>query len=125
MAKEDSETKAQADGEVVGNPPNSPKFPAPVDGGTGKITADKASMSNPIPPVAVGSSARKATEVDGIDVDDSKDKDGNVKIHMAITIPKLKVGAQWYSLEKGKVYRVPPEVKRALLKRPGLLKPTF
>jgi hypothetical protein len=125
MAK-DSETTGQVpEGEVVGNPPNSPKYPAPQDGGDGKITADKASMSNPIPPTPVGKQGKAKDITDSVEVDESTDKDGNVKIHMATTIPKLNVGGQWYSLEKNHVYRVPPHVKKALLKRPGLLKPTY
>lgn len=122
----DSDTPGKLpEGEIVGNPPNSPKFPATgEDGGTGVISAKEASKSNPLPPVAAGRRENRAEAEEAMSVG-ATDKDGMVKVHMAVTIPKMRGGDKWYSFEKGKVYRVPPSVKAALLKRPGLLKPTY
>lgn len=121
-------TATTPESEVVGNPPSSPSYPAPEDGGNGKITSRQASMTSPIAPVAAGKKPARTAEPQPEEPDEVTDKKGNpimVRIHMNVTIPKLRHGNDWYSLEKNKVYTVPAALKKALLKRPGLLKPTY
>lgn len=124
----DSQQEATTpESEVVGNPPNSPSFPI-EEGGDGRITAKQASMTSPIAPVPAGKRRQTAVDPTPVVPDELTDKNGKpilVRVHMNVSIPKLRHGADWYSFEKNKVYTVPAAVKKALLKRPGLLKPTY
>jgi len=72
---------------------------------------------------------RDAVNDDGVSIGRSnlpkENKADKVLITLAVDIPKTKIGGQWYSFWRDKTYRVPKNVKRVLMKRPGLLKPTL
>lgn len=140
MAKE---TEQAPENEVVGNPPGATiqaadeRAGGPVEAESGEITPQQAGDNAGLPPreapAAVAKRAAQARpaqqrvdyEVEADHTEKEAKADEKVRIHMAVPIPRMVHGGKWYAFQKDKVYVVPKSLKAALMKRPGLLKPTL
>lgn len=101
----------------------------------GEITAKQASQTRVSPPIPAPHSRTQAPPPKPVDnsVRDARiskagpdipEKD-KVLITANVSMDKVCVGGKWYHFEKGHTYSVPANVKKALMKRPGLLRPTI